>query len=106
MLKGWGFRFIQIWADPFWGLVRDKIRKILIYLQKSSHEPQAGMHYLAGSILWAMKFKFFKMKFRGLCMAPPQGLNFYITICKEMRKKMFFSRTAAPNGTIFSMDHP
>jgi len=32
-------------AGPFWGLIRDKIRKILINLEKSSsHEPLAGMH--------------------------------------------------------------
>jgi len=30
---------------PFWGPIRDKIRKILINLQKSSsHEPLAGMN--------------------------------------------------------------
>jgi len=36
----------------------------------------------------------------------PKALNFYIVIYKEMLKKIFFSRTAAPNRTIFSMDHP
>jgi len=30
-------------ADPFWGPIRGKIRNILINLQKSSHEPLAGM---------------------------------------------------------------
>jgi len=32
------------WAGPFWGPIRGKIRKILINLEKSSHEPMAGMH--------------------------------------------------------------
>jgi len=31
-------------AGPFWGPISGKIRKILINLQKSSHEPPAGMH--------------------------------------------------------------
>jgi len=30
-------------AGPFWGPIRGKI-KLLINIQKSSHEPQAGMH--------------------------------------------------------------
>jgi len=49
-------------AGPFWGLIRGKIRKILINLQKSSsHEPVAGMHwYIAWSILGARRFKLFK----------------------------------------------
>jgi len=32
------------WAGSFWGPIRGKIRKILINLQKSSHEPLARMH--------------------------------------------------------------
>jgi len=39
MLVGWGFRFVQIR-----GPIRGKVRTILINLQKSSHEPPAGMH--------------------------------------------------------------
>jgi len=35
----------------------------------------------------------------------PKGLNFYIVIYREILKKIF-SRTAAPNGTIISMEHP
>jgi len=32
-------------AGPLWGLIRGKIRKILINLKKSSsHEPLSGMH--------------------------------------------------------------
>jgi len=53
-----------------------KIRKILIYLQKSSsHESLAEMHwYLAWSVLGAWRFKFVQVKSLGSCMAPPQGL--------------------------------
>jgi len=40
MIGGWGFRFVQIKGlAP----IRGKIRKILLNLQKSSHEPLAGM---------------------------------------------------------------
>jgi len=31
-------------TDPFWGPIRGKIRKILINIKKSSHEPMARMH--------------------------------------------------------------
>jgi len=31
-------------AGPFWGPIRGKIRKFLINLEKSSHEPPARMH--------------------------------------------------------------
>jgi len=45
MLGGWGFRFVHIKGlAPFEAQIRDKIRKKLISLQKSSHEPLAGMH--------------------------------------------------------------
>jgi len=46
MLGGWEFRFVQIKGlAPFGAQLGDKIRKVLINLQKSSsHEPLAGMH--------------------------------------------------------------
>jgi len=31
-------------AGPFWSPIRGKIKKILINLQKSSHEPMSRMH--------------------------------------------------------------
>jgi len=40
----WGFKCSNKGADPFWGPVRGKIRENVINLQKSSHEPMAGMH--------------------------------------------------------------
>jgi len=61
----------------------------------------------AGSILGARRFNFVQMKFLWSCMAPPQGLKLlHSDIYKVMLKKIFFSRTAAPNGTIFSTGHP
>jgi len=50
ILGGWELRlFSNIGADLIWGPIRDKIRNILINLQKSSsHEPLARMlWYLA-----------------------------------------------------------
>jgi len=41
----------------------------------------------------------------GSYMAHPMGLNFYIVIYRETIEKIF-SRTAAPNGIIFIMEHP
>jgi len=32
--------------------------------------------------------------------------HFYIVITIKMLKKIFFLRTTAPHGTIFSMEHP
>jgi len=77
MLGGWRFRFVQMKGlVPFWGPVRGRIRKILINLQKSSHEPLTGMHwYLAWNILGARRFKFVQMKSLGSCMSPLQGLK-------------------------------
>jgi len=44
--------------------------KILINIQKSSHEPLAGMHrYVVRITLWQRGFKFVQMKFLGSCMA-------------------------------------
>jgi len=34
----------------------------------------------------------------------PRGLNFYIVLYREIVKKIFFSRTVGPNGTIFSKE--
>jgi len=67
---------IQICSNKGDGPFRGKIRKILIYLEKSSaHEPLAGMYrHLAWSILWARRFNVVQMKPLGSCMAPPQGL--------------------------------
>jgi len=48
----------------------------------------------------------FKGSPKGHVWPHPRGLNFYIVIYREMLKKKFFSRTAAPNGTIFSLDYP
>jgi len=46
-------------ACPFWGSIRGNIRKMLINLEKSPHEPPARMHrYLSWSILGARIFKF------------------------------------------------
>jgi len=39
-------------------------------------------------------------------MAPPHDLKLLHSDIFGNAQKMFFSRTAAPNGTIFSMDHP
>jgi len=39
-------------------------------------------------------------------MAPPQGLKLYIVIYIGKCFKKIFSRTAAQNRTIFSMEHP
>jgi len=41
----------------------------------------------------------------GSCTAPPQGLKLLHTDIYGNAQNFFFSRTAAPNGTIFSMDH-
>jgi len=41
LLEGWGFRFF---SNKMAGPIRGKIRKMLINLKKSFHEPLAGMH--------------------------------------------------------------
>jgi len=46
------------------------------------------------------------MKSLGNKWPHPRGLNFYIVRYREMLKKIFFSRTAPPNGTIFSKKNP
>jgi len=44
MIGGWGFQICSNkGAGPFWGPIRGKIRKMLINIKKSSHEPLAGM---------------------------------------------------------------
>jgi len=93
-------------AGPFLGPIRGKIGKLLISLQKSSHEQLAGMHwYLVWITLWEWRVKFVQMKSLGSYMDPPQRFKLYIVIYRDIFKKIFFSRTAATNGTICSMDH-
>jgi len=63
-------------SGPFWGPINGEIMKILINIQKSSHEPLGGMDWcLVWNILGARRFKFVQMKFLGSQMAPHQGLK-------------------------------
>jgi len=80
-------------------IYREILKKCLS--QKLLH--QMGQ-YLAWSITRIRRFKFVQMKSLRSQMAPPQGLkHLHSDIYRELLKKIFFSRTAAPNGTIFSM---
>jgi len=75
--------------------------KCYCLVKNSSREPLAGMHWsLVWSVLRTRRFEFVQMKSR---MTTPQCLNFYVVIYMETH---FFSRTAASNGTILSMNHP
>jgi len=46
------------------------------------------------------------MKSLGLYLASPQGLKFLHSDILENALKIFFSRTATPNGTIFTWSIP
>jgi len=58
------------------------------------------------NILRTRRLKVVQMKSLGLYMAPPQGLKFLHSDIYGNTSKIFFSRNAAPDGIIFSMEHP
>jgi len=86
MLRGWGFRFVQI-KGPNKGQSKENF-------DKSSHEPRTGWNTLIFTMEhpWARGFKFVQIKSLGSCMAPLQGLksSYSKLIYREMLKKILF----------------